>query len=192
MKFKVQSSKFKVNCKTEGFTLIELLIIFATTAIISTIGVASFVTYSHLQSVINAQLDIKAMLEQARNQTSSQVNHPSSCLTGQCSCASGQTFGGYQVLFCCAAGNAKPLCPQNCIAGDTQEHYEMDIICGGNSYAVQSKRFPTNVSIDDNNSSSRSFLFWPITGMISGSGKVVVTGYGSSRSVSVSNIGVIQ
>lgn len=176
----------------KGFTLIELLIIFATTAIISTIGVAAFVNYSHLQTVITSQLDVKAMLEQARSQSLSQVNKPSNCLFGQCSCPSGQPFGGYQVLFCCSAGNAKPLCPQNCIAGDTQEHYEMDIICGGNTYATQSKRFPANVSIDDNKSTSRSFLFWPLTGLVSGSGTIMINGYSTSRSITVSNVGVIQ
>lgn len=164
----------------KGFTLIELLVVFSIIAFVSTMGFASFVSYSNQQTLLTAYQEARTEVQAARSQTISQANL----------CPANQTFGGYQVLFCCASGSGDPLCPA-CISGDTQEHYETNIYCGGAPISVRSKRFPSHITVG-NTSTSRAFLFLPLTGLVTGSGQVAITGYGQTKTITVSNVGVVQ
>src|SRR3990167_1262351 len=64
----------------KGFTLIELLVAFVVIAVLSTIGIASFVSYSRSQALTQATNDLATTLTVARSRAQAQVK-PS---TGVC------------------------------------------------------------------------------------------------------------
>src|SRR5260221_9581049 len=100
----VHSSQFTVHSKERGFTLIELIIVFSVTAILSMIGIASFVAFSQSQNMTNAILDLKTMLLTARSNALSQVK-PSVCGV--------QQLQGFQVNVCCSGGCYSNLIKKN-------------------------------------------------------------------------------
>ena len=57
----------------KGFTLIELMVVFSILAVLSTIGVAAFVSFSRTQTLNAAASDIKSMLNLAKSRAYSQV-----------------------------------------------------------------------------------------------------------------------
>jgi prepilin-type N-terminal cleavage/methylation domain-containing protein len=70
-----------------GFTLIELIVAFSIMAVLSVVGIASFVTYSRTQAVDNEVNQLVAALNKAKAKAQSQVNP----CTGQ------RTLIGYRV-----------------------------------------------------------------------------------------------
>lgn len=52
--------------KQRGFTIIEVLVVFSIIAILSTIGIASFASYSKTQQMNETANDLKLMIHQAR------------------------------------------------------------------------------------------------------------------------------
>ncbi len=190
----------------KGFTLIELIVVFSIMAMLSVAAFASFVSFSNKQVVLDTVANMKTMLYTARSQSLSQSNKPTQCTPGNtCACPTGQQFSGYQVLFCCpvCTGGGCPLipnvgCPMGCQArnssggNDNNEHYELQIMCSGNTYLVDSKDMPST-QIDVNSSSTtRSVLFQPLTGLVTGYGNIVVNGYGTTKTLTVSQTGVIS
>jgi len=161
--------------KHAGFTLIELLIVFTLIAFLSLGAVAAFVSFGNQQSLQSAAGDIKNMLDQAKSQTLNQIDN----------CPAGQQFGGYKVLICCVGGGNCPTCKSS-------SNFEMDMICNSTSSLVSSKNLPPGVSIDGVNTSSRSYLFTPVTGAIVGAGQVTVQREGKRKTVVVNSTGVIQ
>jgi type II secretory pathway pseudopilin PulG len=178
-----------------GFTVIELIIVFAIMAVLSTVGFAAFVNYNHQQTLNNTVAEIKMLLQEARSRTGSQVNQATSCIRGQCSCTAGQQFGGYVALFCCKNGQqgagAATTCP-SCFPGDTTEHYELNLICGGSNVGVLDSQPLSSNIIFNTSSTSRSFMFQPLTGQVVGAGTITITGFNESRSITVSDLGVIN
>lgn len=166
-----------------GFTLLELIIVFSILAILSTIGIASFVSYTKSQSLKNSTLDIKTLLLQARSQSFSQTNL----------CPNGNTFQGYVVNICCPpGGGACSNPPPFCTSGND---YEIDILCSSSYSLVANtgKNFPSGVSVDNSLTTNRSFHFIPITGGITQGGTIVLDGNNNAtQTITVSSIGVIQ
>ncbi len=161
--------------------MIELIVVFSITAILSTIGIASFVSYSQQEAVITSAAEAKTMIAKAKSLTTSQVK-PSQCTANQ-------QFGGYKVLFCCNSGGSCPACQ---LTGD----YELQVVCAGNPIAIDSRTFPSKVTVDNgvSNTTSRSFWFQPISGGVIGTGKVSITGIGYSKlqTITVTSTGVIE
>lgn len=168
---------------SSGFTLIELLIVFSLLAIISTIGIAAFSSYSQNQNLRNAALSIKTLLQEARTDATSQVN----------SCSTSSTFQGYALQLCCSSYTTG--CP-SCTSGND---YEIDAICSGSptstytTVANTGGKFPTGVSLNISSTTQRSFQFIPITGGVVGGGKVVINGANTmQQTITVSSTGVIK
>lgn len=168
---------------SSGFTLIELLIVFSLLAIISTVGIAAFSSYSQNQNLRNAALSIKTLLQEARTDVASQVN----------ACSRASTFQGYALQLCCPTYGSG--CP-NCTSGND---YEIDAICSGSptstytTVANTGGKFPTGVSLNTTSTTQRSFQFIPIAGGVVSGGKIVIKGANNmQQTITVSNIGVIE
>lgn len=96
-----------------GFTLIELIVAFSIIAILSTVGIASFVSYSRTQAVNTEASNIVSVLNLARAKTQSQVNP----------CEDSETLVGYQLKvvndtnyqleYVCMSGGANVSSPIN-------------------------------------------------------------------------------
>lgn len=168
---------------SSGFTLIELLIVFSLLAIISTIGIAAFSSYSQSQSLRNAALSIKTLLQEARTDAASQVN----------TCNTGSTLQGYALQLCCSVYGSG--CP-SCTSGND---YEIDTVCSGSptstytTVANTGGKFPSGVSLNASSTTQRSFQFIPISGGVVSGGKVVINGANNAQqTITVSNTGVIE
>lgn len=177
---KFLKSYFLYHKSNSGFTLIELVIVFSILAIVSTVGIAAFVNYTNSQKLRNTTLDIKTLLQQARSQSSSQIN----------TCANGTAFQGYVVQVCCATGAAK--CFADCAIGND---VELDILCSGTYTTVQNsgRQLPSGVTIDSVGTTNGSYQFIPITGGVMQSGAIVLDGTSNSKqTITVTNAGIIQ
>lgn len=168
---------------TAGFTLIELIVVMSVTALLSTLGIASFLTYSRSQDLQQSANVLTTYLQTARSEVLAQVK-PAGICSGP--------LQSYQVLICCKGGGS------NCPTCYSSDNLEMDVDCGSNSPSVVlSYSFPSDVAVDDTNTTKRSFVFVPITGGINGissSAKVTLknTVTSVSKVVTVSSAGVIQ
>jgi len=174
-----------------GFTLVELIIVFSIITLLSLIGIASLVTFAREQTLAQTYGDVRTALVVARSQTVSQVNKPTQCQSGaSCACPAGSQFNGYEVLFCCvSSGQGCPVC----YSQGSSERIEVNIRCGANAFTVSTTAFPQGVSVDSQNTTSRSFLFTPITGVVQGHGTVTIENTNdNSRSIVVTSQGLIQ
>jgi len=166
-----------------GFTFIELIIVISVTAVLSTIGLASFLTYSRSQNLQQSGSTIITYLQTARAEVLAQVKPPGIC-TG--------ALQSYKVLICCKNGGT------NCPVCQSSDNVEMDVVCGGNPPSVVlSSSFPSDVQVDDPNTTQRSFVFVPVTGGVSGissSVKVVLKNSVTnvSKTITVTSAGIIQ
>ena len=146
-----------------GFTLIELLVVLAIIAFVSTVTVASFVSYGKKSTLKQASLDVSSLLRDAKYRTQSQIK-PSSC--------SG-TFQGYRVAICGLTGSS-------CNTPDT---YTLSLVCSGGTTLISTKTLPTNIHFTNNGTTSRSFLFGVLTNGVIGAGAVALTGYGTDTTI---------
>lgn len=183
-----------------GFTLIELMIVFSVMVILSAIGFASFVTYSHSASVDTNMKEIKTTIFTARSRALSQIRD-SSCFangfTGQ-----GYELKGYQVVFCCSFG---PAC-LSVVCNNSANNYELQAVYGnpdGSGMTTQTctgKKFTDpNIAIDTSAKTTATYFFFSsVTGAVTTnapsnqSPQVSLTGYGTTKIASVSGSGVIQ
>ncbi len=159
---------------TNGFTLIELIVVFSVMAIIATISLASFDSYTNSQKLRTSVLDIKTLLQQARSESINQLK-PASC-TG--------TLQGYEVRIC--AGNT---------CNNSANDYELDALCSvvPNGILISGSTFPSGVTLDANGTTQKSFRFIPITGGIVQGGTIMLDGANSAKqSIVLTTSGVIQ
>ncbi len=152
-----------------GFTLLELIVVFSVIAILSTIGIASFVAYSRSQSVQTAASNFALTLESAKSRASSQVK------LDACSGA----LNGYQVDI----STSNP----------TKNAYSLNVLCP-DVHLIQPITLPDNgnIKFDLGQTTTTSILFPVLTGAVGGSGTIVLTGYGQSRWVCVDAKGIVK
>ncbi|MEK7450905.1 MAG: prepilin-type N-terminal cleavage/methylation domain-containing protein [Patescibacteria group bacterium] len=163
--------------KNYGFTLIELVVAFSVIALLSTVGIASFVNYSRSQALTVSAKDLVNTLNLAKSRSLSQV------LPSQCS---GQSLVGYEVRLC--------ISTQSCASGI---NYELNVVCSGSIYsAIETKNLPVNINFDTVKTTTTSFIFPVLTGgvkMNGGDGTIVLSGYyGQEKIITVSNSGIIK
>ncbi|MCL4353496.1 prepilin-type N-terminal cleavage/methylation domain-containing protein [Patescibacteria group bacterium] len=145
----------------QGFTLIELLVVFSVMAILSIIGIAAFVSYSHEQAINSAVLDVKNMLQTARADAQSQItvdsNNNPLCVNS--------SLAGYKVVIC-------DLSQSGCPSGKTSG-YELYPVCSSGTpvtVPVKSNELPPNISFDstiNSNNPTVSFMFNVLNGSVS-------------------------
>ncbi len=168
---------------SDGFTFIELIIVMSITAILSTLGIASFLSYSRTQDLQQSTYLLNTYLQTARANVMAQVKP-----VGICS----GSLQSYQVLVCCKGGGTS--CP-TCLSPN---NIELDVTCGNNQPSVvMSALFPPDISIDDGKTTERSFVFIPLTGGVKSiSGSVIVvlnnTITKASQTITVTSSGVVQ
>lgn len=127
-----------------GFTIIELIIVITIMMVLSTFGIASFVTYSRSQDLVNAAQNVSTVLQVAKASASSQVK-PSSCVSG--------TLNAYEVTI-------DPVSPQ-------VQQYSVEPVCGSIPDVASKKMYtlPQNVSF----SAAKVLTFHVITGDVTSS-----------------------
>lgn len=156
----------------KGFTLIELIVVFSVIAILSTVGVASFVSYSKAQTLQQATNDFITVLNTAKSRASVQVKPSPQCL-------STSALGGYSVTVNIAART-----------------YALNVICSGTTTALSTQTLPTNVSFNSAAASppttTTNIVFSVLTGGVTGTGNVVLSSYGSTKTVTINSVGGIQ
>ncbi|OGH13428.1 MAG: hypothetical protein A3H50_00090 [Candidatus Levybacteria bacterium RIFCSPLOWO2_02_FULL_37_10] len=156
-----------VKHKSSGFTLIELIVVLSVAAVISLIGIASFVSYSQQQSINTAAADIANMFSLAKSRAASQVK-PSSC--------SG-ALNGYRISI-----------PD--IASKT---YQLDAVCSSGDSLILTNTLPSNISFGSANSTI--FTFYVLTGgftMNGLDGTIVLSGFGKSKTITVDSLGNVR
>lgn len=149
-----------------GFTLIELAVVISILAILTTVGLAAFVSYSRTQTIASAASDLSTILNLAKSRSFSQVK-PEQCVN--------QSLDGYKVLIFLSSNS-----------------YEMDAVCSGNVYKIKSVNLPQNVVFSSDATTSTSFFFPVISGGVLGSGSVVLSGFGQTRTITVDLVGTVK
>lgn len=159
-----------------GFTIIELIVVFSVIAIISTIGIASFVSYTNSQKLRNAVLEVKTALQDARSQALSQTR-PNTC---------NGTLDAYEVRICCKSSGTG--CPSCITSGD----YEIDAICSNVAVNTSFGTLPSDVTFSSTQTTQRTFHFVPIVGGVTNSGTIGITQSNTTQTINVTSTGVIQ
>lgn len=152
-----------MTIKTAGFTIVEIVVVFAITAILSTIGIASFVTYNQTQILLTAESDLRSTLNLAKSRALSQAK-PAQCAT--------QVLSGYRVNLSLGSRN-----------------YTLEAVCSGASYSLQTTTLHPDLMFGAGTNPT-SYFFPVIVSGVSGSGMIIITGYGQSRTITIDSIGI--
>lgn len=151
--------------KNLGFSLIELLVVISILALISVAGVASFVSFNNRQVIDGAVSDVANFYILGRQRALSQVRPEQ--------CASTDSLRGYQV-----------------VVSTSQQTYQLNGLCGNNSYVVSQKTLPPNVSFD--NTSPTSVVFNVPSANTASQATVTINGYGKSNRIIIESSGAIS
>lgn len=153
--------------RKKGFTLIELAVVMAVIGILGAIGVTAFVDYSRTQTLQTAANDLTLTLNVAKQNSLSQLKNLSLC-------ASASTLNGYKVV----------------ITNSTT--YNLNMVCSGTDINISTKSLPANITFSS--ATPASFFFPVLKGgvTIAGSPTITLTGFGKTKSVTVTNAGIIK
>lgn len=162
-----------------GFTVIELIVVFSIIAILSVIGVASFVSYSRVQILESASQDLLSTLLTAKSRAISQVK-PTAQIP---QCNDSAILNGYKVILC-PTSSSDVLC-------DSPNSFVLAVTCSTQSYKLKSSTFPKNVTYSPV-PSTLSFFFPVISSGVTGSGTITLSAYGNTKTIVVDPIGGIQ
>ena len=150
--------------KKQGFTLIELLVVIAIMAVLTSLGIASYSTYNNAQVLQTTAADVVNLLNTAKSQSISQVK-PSSCASS--------SLSGYKVDI-----------------DSVQQQYTLSAVCTDQTVFVTTEPLPNQVNFD---SSSIPTIFFAIsTGTVSSAGTIIISGYGKTKTITVSTTGNIS
>lgn len=167
-----------------GFSFIEIVIVFAISAFIGTMGIASLSSYSNSQQVVSATTDLKTLFTIARTRALSQVK-PAECGTNLTDSSQDSTLLGYEVDFCAGAQLGKPsACGQ-------RTDYEVNALCanGVGYIRVESKSYSSSLTIT---TTKRSYFFPVLKTSVNNPGTVTVSGFGKSKTITITSLGIIQ
>lgn len=159
-----------------GFTLLEILIAFAIIAVLSLIGIASFINFNRSQILNTATAEFVGTLNLAKSRTLSQVKP----CTGN--------LKGYKV----------GICPGGC-GGSSTYRYAVYVVCEGGPIPetlILGKNLPSSSFSISSLGGSSSFLFEVLTGHVTftaGSPETVtITGFnGNSKQIIIYSDGRI-
>ena len=153
--------------------MIEIIVVFTVIAIISAVGVASFVNYSRTQTVNTAVSDVANILNKARSRAASQIRPQVS------GCDNNESLDGYRVAIC-----ATDIA--SCASNNQVNYYQLQAKCGGvGQYRrVEEKRLPSSVEFDSS-SYGKTFFFPVLTGGSSNEDSIMIKGYGITKTINV-------
>lgn len=156
-----------------GFTLLELIIVFTVIAILSTIGIASFVDYSRVQVVQSATSDLESTINMAKSRALSQTK-PFGCES--------QVLQGYEV---------------DLDTVNNPNSYTIWAVCSDslvNPFSSTTNKIvlPTSISFDISKTTTLSIFFPIIKGGVRGAGNIVLKGYNQSRWICVGPGGIVK
>ena len=146
-----------------GFTLIELLVVIGIIGALTSIGIASYSSYTTGQAIQNATADVVNMLNTAKSSSLSQVKNP------QCGA---QPVTGYQVTLT--------------VPGPT---YTMSIRCNNTNYTVKSQDLPTGVTFG---TGSTTTVFFPVQKGTSSPATITLNGQSKTKVVTVTSTGIVM
>jgi len=162
-----------------GFTIIELVVVFSIIAVLSVIGIAAFVNYSHVQTVESSAADLSSYFVVAKSRAISQVK-PTSQIP---QCDSNAILNGYRIILC-QTSSSDVLC-------SNANTYVLAVRCSNVDYKIQAGTLPKNVSYSPSPTSS-SFFFPVISSGVAGSGILYLSGYGFTKTITIDPVGGIQ
>lgn len=170
MKIKFNNSTIQ-QFNNKGFTLIELIVVFSVMAVLSVAGIASFSSYSRTQVLQQAANDLVNTLNTAKVRAASQTK-PSQCL-------SASVLQGYSVTLNIAART-----------------YSLNVICSGASTVLSTSVLPVNVAFNlatgTPPTTTTGVTYFVLTGGVNGSGNIVLSSFGLTKTVVVSSVGNIS
>ncbi len=145
-----------------GFTLIELLVVFSFIGLLTAFGMASYSAYNSSQLVQSGASNVATVLNAAKSRAISQVI-PASCGINHVS--------GYQVDITVSA-----------------RQYTLSAMCGSKQI-VSTNNLPPQITFA---AGSTATVFYSISsGTLSNTATILVTGYGKTKTVTVSKIGSV-
>lgn len=166
---------FTENLKFQsGFTLIEIIVVIGTLGVLSTIGIASFVSYSRTQAINSAAFDVVTSINLAKSRARTQYK-PS---TGTCRVP---VLRGYQITIVDATT------------------YRLEVNCEGfvDILPGATATLPSNGNITFAAASrNKTFLFKVLSGSVQIPGglqsdTIVITGFGITKTITISSNGKI-
>ncbi len=158
--------KYFPKFNSSGFTLLELIVVFSVIAILSTIGIVSFVSYSQTQTVEEGSQDIVAAINLARSRSLSQYK-PSECVS--------LTLEGNRVV----------IVPESRI-------YRTEVVCSGTAFVTSSHTLPRGVDFNESETTTNSIFFPILTFGTRGAGDISVTGFGIIKTITVDAQGGVR
>lgn len=160
------TKKSQIANACAGFTLIELIVSFSIMAILATIGIASFSSYSHSQELDAATTEVITMITEAKSKSLSQVK-PATCVS---------TLDGYQVTV------------------TSNKDYRLSVMCSGAEIVIKSDKLQGNITFV--NPPPVKFLFLVFNGGVTGAGAggtgISLTGYGKTKTITIFANGTIS
>lgn len=151
--------------KSLGFTLIEIVVVFAVLAILSTIGIASFVTYNQSQTLNVEEGELKSVFNLAKSRAISQTK-PSSCES--------LVLDGYRI-------NISVL----------SRSYEMEAVCSGSPHNILSRTLHPDISFGED-TNPVTYFFPVISGGVSAGGTIVLSGYEQEKTITIDSLGGVR
>ncbi len=156
----------------KGFTVIELLVVFSLTAVVSSLGIVSFVSYSRTQQLVQSANQTKLLIQEAKFSALSSVK-PSNTPDGSASnCTSGVSLLGYRVTVNEGTGNL-----------------DLSLLCSnGQATAIKTIELPNSLSFDQVLTTCTHISFDALTSQATGSPlpcDIVITGFSMEKTVSI-------
>lgn len=148
-----------------------MIVVFSVMSVLSTIAIASFVSYNKVQVLQTATSDLSSTLALAKSQALSQIK-PTQC--------SNLILNGYQVVLNVANNS-----------------YHLDAVCSSvpcnSAIVMQTSTLPKNVSFDGVKTTSTCFFFPVIVNGVRGTGTIYLNAYGlPPKTVTVDGVGAIK
>ncbi len=168
----------------KGFTIIELIVVFTVIGILSTIGTASLVSYSHTQALNRTASDFVQALNTAKSLAATQVKTLDKNGSGPEGCQDGtQSLNGYGVQIVSSANPKYYALYLQCINSNGQK-------APITTDAKWQTKLPNDIAL----TTTITYIYFPVLsgGTIittpagnSDSGSVVLTSYGSTKTISL-------
>ena len=156
--------------RTKGFTLIELVVVFSVIAVLSSIGIASFVESSRNATLQSAVNEVTSILNIAKSRALSQTK-PTDLV---CGITSVDSLSGYRVNI-----------------NTTKPNISLVAVCGITPDSIQGYQYslPDGITLPVGND---SYFFPVLTHGVDHSGLIIIKGYGNKQTtITVNKSGVI-